>query len=363
MAEQADSPVLDPGLAKAREASGIMDGTKDPSLDIENEAKPADDAQAAVREKLKPKPDAEANSDDNSDDEESEDADDEETDEEGEESAADKSAATPPAKKKSSPIKAAFTQIGELRSAIADLTKLVGESVKANSAKPGSDAAVAAKSIDDTITDLLKEAEDKGGDAEFFKKFGTTLVEKVKQDLADKGLLTKDLPKDVQERLKLLDTIEVERDDQREVQSFGTEWSGLLPALKQRYPNASDALLRQAQDEMFNIATSEEGGKVLKKAKTNDKGEVVERGRISPYPLDYLLYKFTTKFDAILKVAKGTKQAEGGSHEIDNGKENEGSASEDIDMPLDNQGPDTYKRIQAQKLRDSEPEPVRVMNV
>lgn len=360
MAEQADSPVLDPGLAKAREASGIMDGAKDPSLDIEAEQP---ETKVIPPKKIEKKDESEIDSESKTDDEESDVEDEEEIDEEAQESEADKSAATPPAKKKSSPIKAAFTQIGELRSAIADLAKVVTESVKTNSAKPGTDAAAAAKSIDDTLNDLLKEAEDKGGDAEFFKKFGATLIEKVQKDLADKGLLTKDLPKDVQDRLKLLDTIEAERDDQREVQSFGTEWSGLIPALKKAYPNASDALLKQAQDEMYSIATSEEGGVVLKKAKTNDKGEVVERGRIKPYPLDFLLHKFGSKFDAILKVAKGPKQAEGGSHEIDNGKANEGSASDDIDMPLDNQGPDTYRRIQAQKLKDAEPEPVRVMNL
>lgn len=327
-----------------------MDGAKDSSLDIEVEGA---ETKVIPPEKIETTTETEAEPEAKTDDEESTDADEEEAEEEVEQSEADKSAAKPAAKKKGSPIKAAFTQIGELRTAITDLTKLVSESVKANSAKPGSDAAVAAKSIDDTLNELLKEAEDKGGDAEFFKKFGATLVEKVQKDLADKGLLTKDLPKDVQERLKLLDEIEAERGDVREVQSFNGEWAGIIPALKQRYPNASDSLLKQAQDEMFNIATSEEGGVVLKKAKTNEKGEVVERGRIKPYPLDYLLHKFGSKFDAILKVAKGPKQAEGGSKDIDNGKQNEGSDT-DIEMSLDDQSPETFKKMQAQKLKEAE---------
>lgn len=362
MSKETSSGSMD--LNEIRERTGMMETAKDPSLDIEIEDAAAPDAtqeeiKAKLSQKTQPKAEtkpAEETKTEGEEPEAEEETEGEEEDEAGDEEAG-KEKSNPPAptkQKGKSPIKAAFRMIGEQGAQIKDLAKAVGE--LAIALKPKDKEAAAAAT---SLQKLIKKAEDAGEDPEAIKLMVDAAKEELMKDLTEKGLLSKELPAEVKEKLDVVDEVKAERDDAREVQAFGKEWTGLLPALKQRYPNASDSLLQQAQEEMWKIATGEEGGVVTKKAKTNAEGKVTEQGRIAPYPLDYLLHKFGSKFDTILKVAKASKSSESGSKEIDNGTEDE-SSDDNIEMPLDEQNPETYLKMQKAKLKSSSKPDVRI---
>lgn len=366
---------MDKELSDIRDRTGIMGNASDPSLDIEPEGENnngtgdvATAAEIAARLNEKPKTDkkpaeeAESAKDDEESNEDAE-ADDRSAESEtGKEKVEDQSTQNPPAKKKgSSPIKAAFKIISEQGNQIKELTglvKTIAESLKPKEVE-------AAK--EDLIDKLAIELEAQGENPETIKKIAKAVRESTIQELRDQGLLLTEKPKEAlsADDREALDESKIELATRREAQSFNnTEWPMLQAQLKKEYPNATESLLLQARDEMFRIATSEEGGVVIKKAKTDAKGNVLEQGRVKPYPLDYLLHQNRSRFDTILKVVKGPRTTEGGSREIDNGHQNDGGSGESsddtIEMSLDDQNPETFLKMQKQKIKDFGKESVRI---
>lgn len=358
-------------LNEIRDRSGIMGNQSDPSLDIDPEGDEnnggggdtATAAEIATRVNGKPKTEAkpEKKAEIAEDDEESDPDDKGDESEPGKEKGGDQSTATAPAKKKgSSPIKAAFKIIGEQGKQIAELTKAV--QTVAEALKPKEEAAVKEDLIDKLATELASE----GQKPDVIKKIAKAVRESTIQELRDQGLLVTEKPKeelDAEDREALEET-KTDIATKREVNSFNnTEWPTLQAQLKKEYPNATDGMLQQARDEMFRIATSEEGGVVLKKAKTDSQGKVTEQGRVKPYPLDYLLHQNRSKFDAILKAAKGPRTTEGGSKEVDNGHQDDGgdgNGDDNIEMSLDDQNPETYLKMQKAKLKQGKDDSVRI---
>lgn len=347
-------------LNKIRERTGMMEGAKDLSLDIEVE-KPADDAvQAEIAEKLKnqpkpaeqpaPKP-TEAPAGEEPDGEEEVE---EEVDEpDGGEEAGGKKETTPaaPAKKKgNSPIKAAFKIIGEQGTQIKALTESVGKVLEALS-KNNPESKPVEKV--DVIAALKKKLEDEGQDASMIEEIISAAKQSTIEELKAAGLLSEKKEPLADDDREVLDQVKEERQNNREVQAFNTEWKGLTAALKQQFPNASDSLLEQARDLMWTKATSEEGGVVVKKAKVGADGKILEQGRVSPYPLDFLLHKFGKEFETILKVAKGPKSSEGASQKVGDQPDGDEPSEENLEMPLDDQNPDTFLKMQKAKIKDN----------
>lgn len=360
-------------LNEIRERTGIMGNNPDPSLDIDPNESAGDGGggDAATKAAVAAKVNGTAKAEETVETKPEDAAADEESDveEEGdgkteeavgaEEKVVDQSTHNAPAKKKgNSPIKAAFKIIGEQGKQITELTNLV--KTVAESLKPKEEAAVK----EDLIDKLVKELPDEN--PETIKKISAAIRQSTIQELKDQGLLVTEKPKPelTDEDRDALEETKIDVATRREVNSFNTnEWPSILPQLKKEYPNASEALLLQAREAMFNIATSEEGGVVIKKAKTNAEGIVLEQGRVKPYPLSYLLHQNRDKFNAILKVAKGPKSTEGGSSEIDNGHQNDGDptgSDDNIEMSLDDQNPETFLKMQKAKLKNSGPDPVRI---
>lgn len=100
-----------------------------------------------------------------------------------------------------------------------------------------------------------------------------------------------ELPKDVQEKLSLLDKYQEEQKAKAEADHFSSEWNTLVPNLKKEYPNVTEGQLAEAKKEMDKLAFSKEFHK---------------------YDLDYVLYKNKSAFEAILKTSKAQAGAETG---------------------------------------------------
>lgn len=340
--DEKSNPGVDAGLAKAREAMGMMDGAKDPSLDIQPDDEKSEEQGNEPKAPAKPEAKTESKDEDESEEDESEDEEDDEA--KGEEDESDQSSDKPPAKHKPSVFeKAAFTQIGELRKLVTDLTKTVSTFVEKGGAKAEAAVEAAGEAVSDAVTALMKEAEEKGSDPNFVKKLATTLRVDIEKDLESKGLLRKDLPTDVQEKLKLLDDIQKERAEQSQASSFGNEWDVLVPTLQKEFPNAGANELAAARKLMDEISHSAKGGVVLDEKKAIIKG----------YPLDFILHQNRKAFEAILKIAKGNKSGEGESHEIKGEEENE---EEELNLDPENMTPDKFRKLQKQRVKDSEDE-------
>lgn len=350
-----------------------MGNQSDPSLDIEPEGdgKNGNGASSTAAEiaarlngkaKTEEEPAEEANTE--SDAEEAKDEVDAEAKgnetEPAKEQVEDKSNPNPPAKKKGgSPIKTAFKIIGEQGTQIKQLTDSVAQVLEALKPKE----VAAAK--EDLIDKLATELEAAGQNPETIKKIAKAVRESTIQELRDQGLLVTEKPKEElsAEDREVLDESKIELSTRKEQTAFNnTEWPTILGQLKKEYPNASESLLLQARDEMFKIATSEEGGVVIKKAETDAQGKVIKQGVVKPYPLDFLLHQNRPKFDTLLKVAKGPRTSEGGSKDIDNGHEDDGSPESDdnVSMSLDDQNPETFLKMQKAKLKNAGPDPVRI---
>lgn len=208
------------------------------------------------------------------------------------------------------PLKALFTQIKEVRADIAEIKK---------NATPAQKAEI--KEVDDSLAAL---AEKRGLDAEGLAEIGEVLQSKILKHLEESGKLKNDLPKEIQDKLKLLDKLEAESKVKEEISHFNNEWTNLLPDIQKQFPNASQNELKEAKKIMDELAHSKD---------FHDKD------------LDYVLFKNQDKFSAILKVAKGKKAGETASKEIESSDD-----EEDIDLDPENMTPEKMKRYQNRKL-------------
>lgn len=143
---------------------------------------------------------------------------------------------------------------------------------------------------DEERGELEKEAErlgkELGQDSKALAK-----VLKATVDLARKEFSGKKLPKDLEDKLKLLDKVQAREKEERESSHFNKEWEGLTPALKKRFPNASASMIAEAKKAMDELSHSK---------------------KYHRYDLDYILYKEGKRFTTMLKAAPGSRSGEGG---------------------------------------------------
>jgi len=238
------------------------------------------------------------------------DEDEEEVDDEDEEEATTSSQKRPA--KSERPLKAAFKQIGELReefrSSLSEIKQLLSKT-------PNSEAKKEAKEAVDEIAEFASRYEDTN--PEGLKELLSVFEKQVMANLEKSGKLSKDLPEDIKEKLKLLDTIQAEKKAKEETLQFESEWNKLLPEIRREYPNASESLIAEAKQKMDEIAHTKEFHK---------------------YDLDYVLFKNKPVFNTLLKLAK-SKSFETSSKQI-NKEEND---EEDIDLDPENMTPEKMK--------------------
>lgn len=323
---------MDTDLAKAREATGIMEGTQE-DLTAESEQQ---------TEKPKTSSDSETSDDESETEEENEESDDEE-DEEDEGSKKKKSPSYKPTPAERQLFRASKRTSRQIAQIAEVLDRLVTTSVKPTATAdqtPQQDEA--SEKIKSFATAL---AQKQGLDEEGTTEMIAGIVSLIK-DLTPKEQAT--LPAEVQEDLKLVKKFlgeEKERSDQAATAShFEEEWTSFLPELRKQYPHAGASELAQAEEKMFEIAHSENGGVIIDEAKKTIRG----------YPLDFLLHKNRKDFDAILKVAANKRGAEGGSKEIVDSFADD--SDEDIDMDLETMTPEKFQRRQEQKIRQNSAE-------
>lgn len=284
-------------LAKIQEMTGIMEGSEEKSEDTPVEKTP----ETKPEEKAEPKPDegkekAEAK-----------------REVKGEEKLAPK--ADTPDKNESRPLRAVFSQIKDLRS---DLNKLV-EAMKTTPSEKKEVTQV----LDDAVKDI---AERRNLDAEGLAEILAEAEKRTMKKLEDQGLLKKDLAPELQEKLKLLDSIEAKQKEEAIALKDKEEWLAFVPDLQKQYPNATPALLADAQKLMDELAHSKD---------FHDK------------ELDYVLYKNRSKFDTILKVAKGSKAGESVSKDM---AADDVDDDIEIDMDPENMTPEKMARFQKRQL-------------
>lgn len=204
----------------------------------------------------------------------------------------------------------------ELRDAIQGLTQII--------ASQQSDSKDASKSDPDEIETAAAElAEELGLD-------NTALDSKALAKILEKAttLAGKKLPTELKEKLKILDSLEEKSELQAEQVHFDNEWSDFIPTLKETYPNATEAMLQEAKDEMDKLAHSKDFHAVKE--------------------LEYILFKNKKKFETILKVAKGNRSAELGKRI---GAEADEPSIDDAMVDIENMTPDLMRRREQADLR------------
>lgn len=338
------NPEVSAELAKARAATGIEDEAEMSSdeSDIE-ETETSDTEEDTVVPAKKPKASEEEESG-----EEDEDA--ENDSEEGEEHSESKPDA--PAKK-SSPLKAAFTQIGELRkgqtatiAALADLATAIKDLKTATPATKDE----ATSEVKATVKDLIEKAKDAGADSEWLANFAETLRGEMKAEFEKEiGPLKALAEKGADAASKLDEKAQLAARQKAEANTFGNEWESIMPDLKKAYPNATQELLADARAEMRKLAMSKDyGGESL------DGKENVGK---TPMPLDYILYKERAKFDTLLKVKVG-RSGENGSRDFSNDDDGE----DEVDLSPDTMTPAKLKKYELKKQKSFEQPGIEIVS-
>lgn len=203
--------------------------------------------------------------------------------------------------------KAIFAQINEIRNMVKDV--------------------VASQTKKETIQaiDKVKElAEKRQLDPDELKDIITLAKEQMMEDLEKSGKLNKDLPDEIKQRLAKLDQYEADQKAEKEALQFEGEWNTLLVELEKTYPNAKAAEKNEARKLMDELAHQKQ---------FHDKD------------LDYVWYKNRSKFDAILKVAKGSKSGEESSKQLEDHDD-----EEDIDLDPENMTPEKMAAYDKKKL-------------
>ena len=147
---------------------------------------------------------------------------------------------------------------------------------------------------DDKLPDAIKEAAKELAAETGLDEVGVEKILKKAKELA----ATNKLPKEITDQLKELDVIKKERADEKDEKEkkaakdyFDKEWNESLPALKKKYPKATDEMIQEARDKMNELAHS-------KAHHTHD--------------LEYIIFKNGKVFETILKAAPKDKSGEEG---------------------------------------------------
>lgn len=234
----------------------------------------------------------------------------EETEEEIEDEVVEKEAKPrePRPAKNERPLKALFSQIKELRDEI--------KSLKTTPAK-----AEVKEAIDEIETYAEKHQLDASGLKELSQLIEKNLLGKLEKD----GKLSKDLPEEITEKLKILDELQAEKKDKAEKEYFEKEYTKILPEIQKQYPNAKAGELSEAKAVLDELAHSKEW---------KDKD------------LDYIIFKNKSKFDTLLKVAKHNKSGETASKQMIDDTEEES----EIDLDPENMTPEKAKAFERARL-------------
>lgn len=151
------------------------------------------------------------------------------------------------------------------------------------------------------------------------------------------------LPKELQDRLKLLDEIEKQQRSSQEAAYFDKEFTAVLPELKRQYPNAGEAEIAEARKLLDRLAHTKEFHK---------------------YDLDYILFKRSKDFETILKVAAKAKSGEVGKRiGAEESFEDKGGDDETIEN-IEDLTPEIIKAREAKEAsgREASPKDYTVMN-
>ncbi|MDI6820937.1 MAG: hypothetical protein QMD65_02035 [Patescibacteria group bacterium] len=320
-----DKPIVEPNstLAKARANMGIEEeDVKD--LEEPQEGKVEKEKQPEPKEEEPESEPTRTLKEEPEEGESEEESEEEEGKEEGDKSTSKSKIARP--------LKALFTQIGELRKEIAELKKTTPETEEI------------VKEFDDSLKVLADEI---GADPESLKKLYGMFQKQFLGELESKGILKKDLP-EVSEKLKLLDNLVKEQESKKsqerqveEVNHFNKEWDELLSALKKQFPFAGAGEYAEARKLMDKLAHSKEGGVVV-----DEKNKILK-----PYSLDYILFRNKDKFTAILKVASNKKSGEIGGREMGDVED-----EEDIDLDPEKMTPDKWKKHEKRRQKEFQTE-------
>lgn len=200
-------------------------------------------------------------------------------------------------------IKALFSQMNAMRDQIDLLVK--SGATKAEQAQ----AAV----VDE---ELSKLAEELNASPDQINKLLQVFEKRIQKQIG-----TQSLTPELQE---VLDSVREQKRVADEVAHFNKEWDSILPDLRKQYPNASESQLALAKEEMDKLSHSKEFHK---------------------YPLDYIVYRQSKKFDTLLKVVKGRS----GEATV-RGSEGVNETGE-IDLDPENMTPEKMKQHQARRVR------------
>ena len=180
---------------------------------------------------------------------------------------------------------------------------------------------------EEDLDDLSKEAkrlgEELGQDPEGLAKVLRSAVELAKKEFGGK------LPKEVEDKLKLLDEL-TERDKQvKEATHFEKEWGPVVTALKAKFPSATESMLTEAKKAMDELAHTK---------------------KYHRFDLDYILFKEGKKFETILKAAPGNKSGESGKTIAS--KESDGDAPAEDSVKIEDMTPDVMKRREQRDISE-----------
>lgn len=209
----------------------------------------------------------------------------------------------------------------ELRVAITELTNAIATINKNDEKSDDEDEA-----SPDEIEQAASELRDELGDTDNLDEEGLAKVLRRAVDIARKQ--GTELPEEVQQKLSLLDQISKEREEQKESQQFTEEFQAYLPELKKQYPNASDAMLEEAKQELDRLAHSKDHHE---------------------HDLDYIVYKNKEKFDTLLKAAPNSRSVEQGRR-YGSEASFEQSDSEDAMPEIDELTPEIMEQREQQSI-------------
>lgn len=286
MGSVADQEEKDTTESEEDTESEAEEGSEDESKDKSKDSKKEDDEESESDDDESEDEEEEADADDdkksrkNESDESEDDSEEEDEDEEddGDEDDDDKSTG----RKRTVPygkLKTERTKRQALQGQITEIHEMLA-ALKSN--KSG-------KSEDEEFGDLEAAAAELG--EEFGKDSkGLAKVLKTAVDLAVKQMGGK-VPKELQEKLKLVDKLQEREQSAAESAHFNGEWDKVAPELKKKFPNASASMLDEAKNEMDKLSH----------------GKKYHR-----YDLDYVLFKEGKRFSTILTAAAGNKSGEGG---------------------------------------------------
>lgn len=330
--EKDPSQVVAPELAKAREAMGEDDAQSIIDQESQLDEKKENESESESEKE------SESESDEDDDKEENKDEEDDKEEEKKDDK--DSKSKSNHSTKPDRPLRAVFTQMKELRQAISVLPEIM-ETLKTLKANPARENSEKVDEVSPEVKAIAEELSKEGFDTNGVEKLITKVLSLTKKETAS-------LPKDLQDKLKLLDEIKAKDDNSKladvDAQAFNSEWNSILPNLMKQYPNADKKLLDEAKALADTIAHSEKGG-----VKVNDK-------TIKGYPLDFIIFQNKKDFDTLLKVSKRGKNIESSNKEFIDVEDDS-----DIDLDPSNMTPEKYKRAMNKKVKENVPEDVNII--